>query len=581
MTRVIKVITEGPQGPQGATGASGSATLAGLTDVTGTAGTGKAPVSDGAGHFALTDIATQTELDAAVAALSSVYQPLDSDLTAIAALTTTSFGRSLLALVDAAALRTAAGLGTAATQNTTAFDAAGAAAAAQAASQPLDSDLTAIAALTTTSFGRAFLALADAAAARTAIGTVIGTDVEAHDADLTAIAALDSSTAGAIASDGAGWIKKTYAQFKTALGLTSSDVGLGNVTNNAQLKIASNLSDLASASTARTNLGVAIGTDVEAHDADLTTIAGLTPTNDDVIQRKAGAWTNRTLAQLIADLGALGTTFQPLDSDLTALAGLTSAADKLPYFTGSAAAAVTTLSSFIRTLLDDADAATARATLGALVSTSTLDAIATANATAADVALNSHKLTGVTDGTSAQDAATYGELLGRSRTINPTSVITQTWPSWAGTTSTTNLTSGTVYLAAVWLDKGTVVTSIRWCSSSQALVTGTHQIFGLYDSSLNRLAISTDDTSTAWGTSATKTLSLTPGTFTTTYTGLHYIAVLVTASTCPNLFCTNSFATVLGNPALFGPTASTGQTSLPNPVGAITAQDKVAYAAVL
>jgi hypothetical protein len=42
-------------------------------------------------------------------------QPVDSDLTAIAALTTTTFGRALLALADAAALRTAAGLGTAAT----------------------------------------------------------------------------------------------------------------------------------------------------------------------------------------------------------------------------------------------------------------------------------------------------------------------------------------------------------------------------------------------------------------------------------------------------------------------------------
>jgi hypothetical protein len=39
------------------------------------------------------------------------------------------------------------------------------------------------------------------------------------DADLTAIAALDSSAAGAIASDGAGWVKKTYAQMRTALGL--------------------------------------------------------------------------------------------------------------------------------------------------------------------------------------------------------------------------------------------------------------------------------------------------------------------------------------------------------------------------
>lgn len=90
-------------------------------------------------------------------------------------------------------------LGTAAAQNTTAFDAAGAAAAAQAFSiqranhtgtqaestvvnlvtdlagkQPLDSDLTAIAALTTTSFGRSFLTLADAAAARTLTGAGTG-----------------------------------------------------------------------------------------------------------------------------------------------------------------------------------------------------------------------------------------------------------------------------------------------------------------------------------------------------------------------------------------------------------------------
>jgi hypothetical protein len=61
-------------------------------------------------------------------------------------------------------------------------------------------------------------------------------------------------------------------------------------------------------------------------DADLTAIAGLSPSNDDFIQRKAGAWTNRTMTQLIADLAALGTTFQPLDSDLTAIAALTTTA---------------------------------------------------------------------------------------------------------------------------------------------------------------------------------------------------------------------------------------------------------------
>lgn len=89
--------------------------------------------------------------------IGNSFQPIDADLTAIAALTTTSYGRSLLTLASATALA-------AEVDSFFLTPAEG-----NAAYQPLDSDLTAIAALTTTSYGRAFLALADAAAARTAI----------------------------------------------------------------------------------------------------------------------------------------------------------------------------------------------------------------------------------------------------------------------------------------------------------------------------------------------------------------------------------------------------------------------------
>jgi hypothetical protein len=53
---------------------------------------------------------------------------------------------------------------------------------------------------------------------------------------------------------------------------------------------------------ARTNLGVVIGTDVEAHDPDLTTIAGLAPTTDNFIVAVSSAWASRTVAQVKSTL---------------------------------------------------------------------------------------------------------------------------------------------------------------------------------------------------------------------------------------------------------------------------------------
>jgi len=55
-----------------------------------------------------------------------------------------------------------------------------------------------------------------------------------------------------------------------------------------------------------------------------------------------------------------------LDADIKAIANLTSAADKIPYFTGSGTAAVADFTSAGRALLDDANAAAQLTTLGAL-----------------------------------------------------------------------------------------------------------------------------------------------------------------------------------------------------------------------
>ncbi len=62
--------------------------------------------------------------------------------------------------------------------------------------------------------------------------------------------------------------------------------------------------------------------------------------------------------------GDIGSSVQAYDAGLTSIAGLTTLADRMIYTTASDTYAVTTLTSFARTLLDDTDAATARTTLG-------------------------------------------------------------------------------------------------------------------------------------------------------------------------------------------------------------------------
>ena len=175
------------------------------------------------------------------------------------------------------------------------------------------------------------LADSSVTSAKIADGTIVN-------ADINASATIDATKIhdGSISNTEFGYLNNVSSNIQTQL--------------DAKLVKANNLSELTNTATARTNLGVAIGTNVQAYDAELQ-----------------------------------------------AIAGLTSAADKGIQFTGSGTAATYDLTTAGKALLDDADASAQRTTLG-------LGTIAVQNAN--NVSISGGTVTGLGSPSAGSDAAT-------------------------------------------------------------------------------------------------------------------------------------------------------------------------------
>lgn len=142
----------------------------------------------------------------------------------------------------------------------------------------------------------------------------------------------------------------------------------------------------------------------------------------------------------------------------------------------------------------------------------------------------------------------------------------ETLPKMLGTSNTCALTaSGDLMLMGIWLPAGFSVGHINFQSQGGA-VTPTNQWAGLYDNNFHQLAVSADGTTTAIGgystiSKAIATIASGSATaFVTTYSGLHYIGLMIVAGTMPTFY--GGPYNVQPAPIIWG-TSDTAQTTVP------------------
>lgn len=198
-----------------------------------------------------------------IESLSAVYQPLDSDLTAWAGVTSSANGRSLVSAANYAAMRALLDL-----EVGTDFNA-------------YDADLTTYAGITPSANIQTFLGAADYAAMRTQLGLVIGTNVQAYDYDLGSLA---SGITGLVkgAGNGGGYSAASAGtDYLAGTALSDNAYGAGWDSDTTHTATKNAVYD-AIAGLSSTYQGL---------DSDLTALAGISGQRGDILYYGPSGWT--------------------------------------------------------------------------------------------------------------------------------------------------------------------------------------------------------------------------------------------------------------------------------------------------
>lgn len=312
-----------------------------------------------------------------------------------------------------------------------------------------------------TAAGRALLDDADASAQRTTLGLAIGTDVPAFSGDILKVSnsgsGVDATLRSVTDENGTASALKvstTNVGVGTTLtGLLTFEVGdgdcyLGATDGNISSGYAAylfcgkpggaTLSALGVSATATDGYTIT-ATDNAGVAFNVTSSSGvlnISGANVDIsenliVNGTAEVMDDPTTGTEIGNRDYNDNRYQPLDADLTAIAGLTSAADKLPYFTGSGTAAVTDFTSTARNLLDDSSTSAMRTTLGLAIGTDVqaydADTMKT-DVAAVTTAQHNFGTSALTDGASvAWNLATQQQaslaIAGNRALANPTNMV--------------------------------------------------------------------------------------------------------------------------------------------------------------